>query len=415
MSNSIRTATHREEASLKPSTAIDSRMATKGAVEAPALVSAINPDEQSDFGSIPTWMWALVFVLVALLLLTYAFIVVSKLTLRARKRPSKRGDGDDAAKKRVTISRRTPCSSEVAAEEEDSIVLRRYDVYPSYTDCHSSATVNSHMIALYPGFYKCDRGCQTDDVVVVHSTGGEGDRMAGAGNRPRGYEDDYEDDVTDEDDGQFSQHAVASSRNTLDSTDSDRDMVSQLTATGLYGKAGEPTKLPSRTPVFPGFRIIERAKKKEQLPPASPVTRGVMYSVKEEDGVVFHEIDFVDGQRQPPQPAPPPNQGGGTGGRKKMSESETGSLFTGASYSDVFCDFESRTGNYPDGASNAGGSVGDVTALSPITNREWYESSSQDISRNCSRTNSGAAAASAGGAKSMDLFPLKKKYVEIAC
>ncbi|XP_065834372.1 uncharacterized protein [Oscarella lobularis] len=349
----------------------------------------VRSDDQSGFHLIPTWMWALVFVLVALLLLTYASIVVLKITSRARKELRRR-----KKEKRVVVARR-------GGSDEDSVALRQYEVY---TDCRSSATIDSHLIAVCPGFFKRDCGCQTEPLPAPTSS--------------RAEEEAHLDDVRV--DGATSRNAVTGSTSISsleegegerDSIVSDRDVVSQLTATGLYGKAGEPTKLPARMPVFPGFRIIQRANAAgdERTPPVK-TSDLFKYSVKEEEGVVFHKIDFAaDAVKETNTRTP----------RRVLSESETGSLFTGASYSDVFGDFESRTDNHPDGASNvSNGSLAGVSTagnvhssppplpLPSLGHREWYESSSQEPSRQGSENHGDPAKAA---------LLKKKKYVEISC
>lgn len=338
------------------------------------------PDDGTDFDRIPTWMWALVFILVAVLLLTYAGLLLSQLTASSAR---KRVKG-----KLKSVERRAPSPWRSSTGSDSSSpspppattapFIRRHPGVQS--PIFDSGTVNSHLVAVCPGYFMRDQACQTDGAVVA--AGSARDRDVDGPTHvplPQGQDADRQ---AQPDDGQSSLGSSLSidtpgtmtfksgnmkstgistqSFNSSFTLESDRDLVSHLTATGLYGKAGEPLEasLPRRSPNVPGFRIVEQPRNKfpsfrhpgRPILGTRPSQNRYRYSITEEDGFLFHEIHFPgmvpgrSGRPTPPVIVSP----------RLASESEGGSVFTGASYSDVFGDVEPRTANVPDGASNAG-------------------------------------------------------------
>lgn len=392
------------------------------------------PDSRSEFERIPTWMWTLVFVLVAVLLLTYAGLLMSQLTSST---VSKRKKQKSQMSTRVTVSRR---SSSTGSESPPAgvtapFILRPQVGYQSQLfDCRSSTsgTVNSHLVAVRPGFYRRDRACQTDDAV----TGAVSTRSRTApGTNPthftiaRGH---VQDQSAHPD---YEQSSLASSlsidtpgtmtltknvkhKTTVASTQSfdssatmasDRDLISHLTATGLYGKAGErlENSLPKRIPNVPGFRVVEQPnsnvsslkRPRRPTPGTARVSPGRYgYSVTEEDGILFHEIHFAGGVAKQPVRS---SQGVAPHRKVSVSESDGGSVFTGASYSDIFGDVEPRTANVPDGASATGEPHG--VPLQPMF--EWDYSSAQRTPRQSSR----------GSGERLQKPLVRKKVIEVEC
>ncbi|XP_062509814.1 uncharacterized protein LOC134185940 [Corticium candelabrum] len=330
----------------------------------------VQPDGQSEFDRIPTWMWALVFVLVALLLLTYAGLLLWNMTKSTATRQTKRPP-------RVTVSRRS--SSESGESPPGGMATYRVG---QMFDCHTSSTsgtVNSHLVAVYPGFYRRDRACQTDDPVMTAGDNPRGtDASQGCGDHLRETGRHRGGQLSEEPSSFTSSLSIDTPGMTLSrsrrqrpqaltlSSDSfltagsDRDVLSHLTATGLYGKAGEPMEnsFPRRIPNVPGFRIVEQLssnasslkRPKRPTPGTARVSSGqYAYSVTEEDGILFHEIHFPNGTIKQPARSAALNVP-----YSRVSESEGESAFTGASYSDVFGEAEPRTANVPDGASTNG-------------------------------------------------------------
>ena len=340
----------------------------------------IVPDDETEFDRIPTWMWALVFILVALLLLTYAGLLLSQLTASsARKRVKTKSK---SVERRATVSRRSSTGSESTSSSPATtapFIRRPPGIRSPVFDCSSrSGTINSHLVAVCPGFFMRDQACQTDGAAAVadsarsHPTHesvprGEDDRRRA---EPDDEQTSLESSLSIDTPGTMTLNKSGNMKSTGISTqsfnssftlESDRDFVSHLTATGLYGKAGEPLEnsLPRRVPNVPGFRVVEQPRSNfSSFQQSSRLTPGVLrpsqnryrYSITEEDGFLFHEIHFPgmvtdkSGRPTPPVIVSP----------HLASESEGESVFTGASYSDVFGDVEPRTANVPDGASATG-------------------------------------------------------------